>query len=113
MKRAIALTFSTAILACAATSPASADWRGRGYYGGHHGGYYGGYHGWHRGYGWAGPGFAFGLGAGVLGGALLYPRPPVYYPPPPVYYPPPAYYAQPPVYYAPPPYYPSPGYYPR
>jgi opacity protein-like surface antigen len=96
MKCIIALTLSTAILASAAASPALADWRGRGYYGGYHS-YHGGYH--HRGYGWVGPGVALGLGLGVLGGALLYNRPPVYYVPPPVYYPPR-------------PYYPPPGYYP-
>jgi opacity protein-like surface antigen len=74
MTRAIALTLTAAILASAAASPASAQWRDRGYYGGYPG-YHGGYH--HHGYGW-GPGAALGLGLGLgaVGGALLYSRPP-------------------------------------
>jgi len=90
MKRVLAFTISAAILTGAATSPAAADWRGRGG-GGWRGGYGGGWHEHHH-RGGIGPGIALGLGLGALGGALLYNPPPVYYAPPGYYPPPPVYY---------------------
>jgi hypothetical protein len=102
--RTTALAFTALLIGA---TPALADWNGRG--GGYHGGNGGGWHEHHHGNGnaWV-PGVVLGLGAlGALGGALLYPPPPVYYPPPTVYYPPQQpYYPQ--QYYAPPPaYYPQ------
>jgi len=104
LKTVVAITLSAVVLAASATS-ASADWHGRGYYGGHYGGHYGG-----RYYGHGGPGLVGGVVIGaltlatlpfaILGAATAPPPPPPYYGPS---------YGPRPYAYGPPP--PPPGYY--
>lgn len=72
----VLLVAAAGIMSIAITSPAQADWRGRGWHG----------HGWHRG-GWGPPPYRYYYGWA-----------PRYYAPRPYYY------APPPVVYAPPPY---------
>jgi hypothetical protein len=106
----VALGLSVAALCAVSVPPAYAGGHGggggyhgggRGYHGGGYGyqggyGYRGGYGYGYRGgccyggYGWWGPGVAFGLGLGAIAAAPYY------------YYPPPYYYSPPPVIYAPP-----------
>ena len=57
----VALALSGALLAATASS-ASADWHGRGYYGGHYGGRY---------YGHGGPGLVGGVGSSPLTRGLM------------------------------------------
>jgi hypothetical protein len=101
MIRSIVALSLAAGMCAASLEPATAG-RGGGFGGGFHGGF-GGFHGGFGccgGWGWWGPGVAFGLGYGLGYGAPYY-YPPYNYPPPVGYYPPPQGYQQ--GYYQPPP----------
>lgn len=98
MKHLLVLTVGAAIMAGAATSPASADWLRKGYgYGlGDGGGWHEHYDRHHHPHGRFGRGLAPRIGSG----ALLYTQPRSYYGWPPIYYAPPqAYYVPSPLHY--------------